>query len=71
MNAAFANGGYRVNIAACPAYVEALEQQTYDKHGEPDKSSGHDHHVDAAGYYIHYRWPLVKPAMQINMRMAM
>ena len=71
MNAAFANGGYRVNSAACPTYVEALEQQTYDKHGEPDKTSGHDHHVDAAGYYIHYRWPLVKPAMQINMRMAM
>ena len=49
----------------------ARRAQPYDKHGEPDKTSGHDHPVDAAGYYIHYRWPLVKPAMQINMRMAM
>lgn len=49
---------YRVNVDGCPHLVEALEKQAYDKHGEPDKSSGLDHVVDAAGYFIVYRYPI-------------
>ena len=49
---------YKVNVGACPDYAESLEQQAYDKYGEPDKSTGHDHAADAGGYFITYRWPL-------------
>jgi len=49
---------YRVNADACPHLVEGLEKQAYDKNGEPDKSSGFDHIVDAAGYFVVYRYPL-------------
>lgn len=47
-----------VNVDRCPAFVEALEKQAYDKNGEPDKTSGMDHLNDAAGYMIHYRFPV-------------
>ena len=62
VNAMILNGfgqrRYKVNTAACPDYTESLEQQVYDKNGEPDKSTGHDHAADAGGYFITYRWPL-------------
>ena len=61
---------YRVNPEACPHLVEALEKQAYDKHGEPDKSGGMDHVLDAAGYFIVYRYPIVRQAMSINLRAA-
>ena len=49
---------YRVNPDECPELVESLEKQAYDKHGEPDKAGGLDHVVDAAGYFIAYRYPI-------------
>jgi hypothetical protein len=54
----------RVNADKCPMFVECLEKQAYDKNGEPDKSSGLDHANDAAGYYIHYRFPVRSMGMQ-------
>jgi hypothetical protein len=36
----------------------SLEQQAYDKNGEPDKTNGWDHVVDAEGYMIHARFPV-------------
>lgn len=48
----------KVNTDRCPELTEALEQQAYDKNGEPDKSSGHDHVIDAAGYFIAYKFPI-------------
>lgn len=48
----------RVNVDGCPGLVEALEKQAYDKNGEPDKSSGLDHVIDAAGYFISYKYPI-------------
>ena len=56
----------KVNTSACPHYTEALEQQAYDKHGDPDKSTGHDHHNDAGGYHIVYRWPIKKPGAVVT-----
>lgn len=50
---------YKVNVDACPHLTEGLEKQAYDKHGEPDKTSGIDHIIDAAGYFIAYRFPIV------------
>jgi len=69
MNAAFGNG-YLVNVDRCPNYTRCLEQQAYNKNGDPDKTQGLDHLPDGGGYFIHYEYPVVKPAMSINMRMA-
>jgi hypothetical protein len=49
---------YRVNPETCPELVESLEKQAYDKHGEPDKAGGLDHIIDAAGYFLVYRYPI-------------
>lgn len=49
----------KVNPDTCPAFTEALEKQAYDKNGEPDKTTGHDHANDAGGYFIHYKFPIV------------
>jgi hypothetical protein len=47
-----------VNTDACPHYVEALEKQAYNSNGEPDKTTGMDHPIDAGGYFIAYRYPI-------------
>jgi hypothetical protein len=52
------NRRYLVNPDTCPELVESLEKQAYDKHGEPDKAGGLDHVIDAAGYFIAYRYPI-------------
>lgn len=51
---------WKINTDACPRLTESLEQQGYDKNGEPDKSTGHDHACDGAGYFLSHRWPIVK-----------
>lgn len=48
-----------VNTKLCPKLTEALEQQAYDKNGEPDKDGGHDHINDAQGYFLYYHYPIV------------
>lgn len=62
MNAMIENGeGIRrmkVNLQTCPNFVEGLEKQAYDANGEPDKTSGLDHHLDAGGYFIAYTFPV-------------
>ena len=64
MNAMFLNAAgerrYLVNANTCPTYADALEQQAWAANGEPDKTTGHDHPVDAAGYFIHQDYPLIK-----------
>jgi hypothetical protein len=62
VNAMINNQGerrYFVNAQYCPSLAESLEKQSYDKNGEPDKKSGFDHVVDATGYFIAYRYPIV------------
>jgi hypothetical protein len=61
---------YFVNEDKCPHLVEALEKQAYDKNGEPDKSTGLDHIIDGAGYFVAYKWPIRRPAMTINLGTA-
>ena len=61
---------FKVNTHLCPVLTEALEQQAYDKNGEPDKSTGHDHPNDAVGYRIVTDWPIVRQAMSINLPTA-
>lgn len=56
----------KVNVDACPTLVEALEKQSYARNGEPDKSAGLDHIVDAAGYFIAYRYPVASQRVRIE-----
>ena len=46
----------------CTNAINALEQQAYNKNGEPDKSQGIDHILDALGYLVAYEMPIHKPA---------
>ena len=61
------------NAALQPSGVfetDEEEQQAYDERGDPDKSSGHDHAVDAAGYFLSNRWPIARrSAVQSAMAM--
>lgn len=57
---------YKVNPDTCPHYTDALEKQAYDKNGAPDKDGGFDHPVDAGGYFIAYKWPIVKPVFTVE-----
>jgi len=59
-----------VNDTACTRFAEALEQQAFDKNGEPDKTSGHDHHTDAGGYVINWLMPVRRPMAAPSIRFA-
>lgn len=69
VNAAICNAdGARnvlINVDACPRLTECLEQQVFDKNGDPEKGSdpktSKDHAPDALGYFIYWKWPVVKP----------
>lgn len=66
MNKNFETADYLVNTDLCPMYTEGLEKQPYDKNGEPDKAGGLDHCVDAGGYFITYKFPVVKRIAKIS-----
>ena len=72
MNSMFCNGDgerrYLININRCPRYTDDLEQQVYNKQGEPDKAHDHDHMNDAGGYYIAYEFPIIKPIVRAGFR---
>ena len=62
---------YFVNPLRCPELTGALEQQVYDKFGMPDKASGVDHVLDAGGYFIAYKYPVIKPVTRLRRKMRM
>ena len=70
MNGMFCNANgerhYLVNDSMCPTYADCLEQQPWTAGGEPDKSTGHDHANDAAGYFIHYDYPIIRRTATIR-----
>jgi hypothetical protein len=58
---------YFINIKSCPTYTRALEQQIYNKVGEPDKTHDQDHPNDAAGYFIYRMFPIAgKPTVRVH-----
>lgn len=73
MNAMFCNAKgerrYLVNTDTCPSYADSLEQQPWADSGEPDKTGDLDHPNDAGGYFIHYEYPVIKPATTTKLRM--
>jgi len=50
-----------VNLFNCPTLIKGLEQQGFGPDGKPDKTTGLDHCLDAMGYFIHNRFPVVRP----------
>ena len=54
----------RINPDKCPTLIEGLEQQAYNKNGEPDKANGLDHAVDALGYMIAYKFGIGRGSIQ-------
>lgn len=71
MNKALESCTVMVNEVACPVTARCLEQQAYDKNGEPDKKSGNDHMCDAATYPIAYEMPILKPVLHIPVSFAL
>lgn len=63
VNMGFQNRKVWVNPDTCPETARCLEQQGYDRNGEPDKTTGLDHQNDSFGYPIAYEMPVVKPSM--------
>jgi hypothetical protein len=58
LNRVIGDRRFRVNLDTCPQLTMSLEQQAYDKNGEPDKTNGWDHVNDALGYYVEARFPV-------------
>jgi hypothetical protein len=71
MNKAMESGVVKVNAKECPVTARGLEQQAYDKNGEPDKSSGVDHQNDATTYVIAYELPVRKPIANMPISFAL
>ena len=68
VNTRLQDGTVHVNVAKCPNTIECLEQQAYDKNGEPDKHGGHDHTNDAFGYRVYYDFKLKPRVLRVNAR---
>jgi len=65
-NKAFNAGRVFINSRECPVASRCLEQQSYDKQGDPDKKSGNDHQNDATTYPIAYEMSIRKPLFAID-----
>ena len=66
MNNSFIKDFHFVNVNKCKVHASNLEQQVYNKAGEPDKTQGNDHTNDANGYLFAYKYPLVKPVTTVK-----
>lgn len=67
-NTAFSNSRLYVNTIKCPNVANCLEQQAYDKNGEPDKKSGFDHQNDATTYPIAYEMMINRPLYSVPIK---
>jgi hypothetical protein len=47
-----------VNVERCKWTADGFNRQTFDAKGDPDKTSGLDHAMDALGYFVWWNWPL-------------
>lgn len=70
VNKCFESKRVWINAMRCPETARCIEQQPYDKNGEPDKKSGLDHQVDAFGYFCAYEFPVRKPIAHIPITFA-
>jgi len=59
LNNAFEKKYLFINVNECPVSTRALEQQTFDSTGDPDKEGGFDHSNDATGYFNYWVHPII------------
>ena len=63
VNAMFANAAGEnrcfVNLDKCKTLVKGLLTQGYAANNKPDKTNGLDHGLDAFGYFLAFRYPVV------------
>jgi len=70
VNALFAHDRISINTTRCPRLADALESQGYDAKGEPEKFNDHpsiDDDTDAMGYFLHRKFPILRPISQVRM----
>ncbi len=70
MNKGLESGKVWVNDALCPHTARGLEQQAYDKNGEPSKDGIIDHQNDATTYPIVYEMPVIKPLADVKIKFS-
>ena len=70
VNKMFSDGNLWVNTVECPEVTKCLEQQSYDKNGDPDKKSGYDHPLDGLGYRIYYSFNIKRTMFSIPFSFA-
>lgn len=58
MNRALHSRDLLVNDDLCPTLAKSLSEQAYDDKGEPSKTLGIDHPLDAQGYLVEYEMPI-------------
>lgn len=66
VNKGFQDNRIFINSHMCPTVARCLEQQSYDKNGEPDKKSGYDHQNDATTYPLAYELAIRKPLFKVD-----
>lgn len=67
VNTLFYKDELLVNTDKCPKSTKAYEQQAYDKNGKPQKFDGADtidDSNDAAGYFIHRKFGLIRSGVK-------
>lgn len=55
-----------INVENCPNTTECIEQQVWDKNGQPDKTSDRDHANDALGYWVYQCWAVKRNKISTN-----
>jgi PBSX family phage terminase large subunit len=66
-NGLLSHGRYLINTHNCPKGTQALEQQAWDKNGDPEKFNGPgtvDDYNDSAGYFVVRKFPLTKTVVR-------
>lgn len=61
VNGLFSHNKLFIDTNKCPRTTQALEQQSYDEKGNPEKSNSHpsnDDFNDSLGYFVYYKYPL-------------
>lgn len=72
VNALLSHQQLFINCDKCPETAHAFETQGYDKNGEPEKFDSHpslDDRCDAAGYFLHRRFPISRPIFHSGLTM--
>lgn len=72
-NAMLSHSRLLINTEKCPELAFALESQGYDKHGEPEKFKDHpaiDDWADCSGYFMHRKYPVSKPVINVPVKFA-